>query len=298
MLCICSDRGQTQDGVMGKLLGSGHQPIVLQGRCAGRHPLHESRQVIAPIATRDWKARQFIGVAQLFELLLPSFFDGVPRNLFDKGGGGDDAIAVPEVVEDLARLAGRATDDNHVEIVEVVLVVKSEVVVADVASTENRHLGVGDHELVVHAAVEGFGARSRLGHPCRTLVCPRIEDPDFDLGVSAERRQARLALEKERVVDHDAHPNAAVGSLDHVLEQEESSEVVVPEIIEKVERSLRRIDQSQPPLEGLTVRVDGEVPGYVGAVSTGEVRNVPPEDGGGIGRQRDGFGRRRVVARQ
>src|SRR4051812_49042819 len=60
-----------------------------------------------------------------------------------------------------------------------------------------------------------------------------------------------IAVLIERVVDEEPHPDPAIGSLHHVIDDDPSGRVSVPHVVLHVEASLGKVSQRQANDEGL-----------------------------------------------
>ena len=71
---------------------------------------------------------------------------------------------VMKFVEHRVGLLRHMADRQHIEIVEVVIPVQAEVVIADVTAADNSRTSVGNQQLVVHAGVQTLHLRDHLTH--------------------------------------------------------------------------------------------------------------------------------------
>ena len=122
--------------------------------------------------------------------------------------------------------------------------------VSDVAAADDRRRVVGDHQLVVHAAVDP----AEVGDEVESGPAPvgqRVEQTDLDFGVGIEGGDGRIAGLVVGIVDEEPDPDPAVGRLDHVVEDDPAGGIAVPDVVLHVQASLGQVGQRQAGDEGL-----------------------------------------------
>lgn len=106
------------------------------------------------------------------------------------------------------------------------VLVEPEILVADVASTDDRGAVVQDQHLVVHALVESLHVGRRFTGTARQVPTgPGIEQAQLDLGVRVKQGDAvipqlhrgRVVQQRADVVDQQPYPDAAIGGVEQAL---------------------------------------------------------------------------------
>ena len=80
-----------------------------------------------------------------------------------------------------------------------------------------RHLAVSGERFVVHAAIDAPKVGDEIAEP-ESSIHERIEEPDLDVGVCAERSKRRIEAARVGIVQKHAYANAALGCLPHGVE--------------------------------------------------------------------------------
>lgn len=145
---------------------------------------------------------------------------------------------------------------------------ESEVLVGQVAPTDDRGPPVYDQRLVVHAVIgprELAEVEQLAQHHVVRAVAEGVVDPELDIGVLVDCMQHQVLVHGERVVEHqpDAHP--PVGSGHEVGQDLEAAGVRLPQEGFHVDRDPRAVDGTQAPVQGLLPAVQ-QVEPVVGLV--------------------------------
>ncbi|MNQ29430.1 hypothetical protein D3C85_427420 [compost metagenome] len=158
-----------------------------------------------------------------------------------QGADGDDGAAVPEAVEDVARLLHGGPHQQQVGILEIDLFGGIEVFIADIAPADEGDPAVDDPGLVVHAPVQADGAQGHFhgAHPDAVAVAARIEDAHIDQRMAVEREDGRVLAPCVDIVEQYAHAHAAVGRAQQFAHQQASRDVVMPDVVLQVETAAR-----------------------------------------------------------
>ena len=164
----------------------------------------------------------------------------------DRHGRG----AVPVPVEYPRQIADDRPDRQHIQIAKVGDRVHAVIDVADIAAADDRRRIVGNHQLVVHAAVDPAEVDNEV-ESGPAPVGERIEQTDLDIGVGIEGGDNRIAGLVVGIVDEEPHPDPAVGSLHHAIDDDPTGRIAVPDIVLHVQASLGQVSQSQTDDEGL-----------------------------------------------
>jgi hypothetical protein len=111
-----------------------------------------------------------------------------------QGTDGNDGAAVPETVEDVARLLHGRPHQQQVGILEVDLLGGIEVLVADIAPADDGDAAIDDPGLVVHAPVQADRAQGHFhgAPPDAVAVAAGIEDAHLDQRVAVEREDGGI----------------------------------------------------------------------------------------------------------
>ena len=164
----------------------------------------------------------------------------------DRHGRG----AVPELVEDPRQIANDRPNRQHVQIAIIGDRVHAVIDVADIAAADDRRRIVGNHQLVVHAAVDPAEVDNEVENG-PAPVGERVEQTDLDTGVSIEGGFDGIAGLVKGIVHEESHPDAAVGCLHHAVEDDPAGNIAVPGVVLHVEASLGQVGQRETDDEGL-----------------------------------------------
>ena len=198
------------------------------------------------------------------------------------------AGAVPVIVELPAHVGHDRAGQRDVQVREVRVRGGAEIFVADVPAADDRDAVVGDPRLVVHAMVQPARAQQPLAGPAEQAraTVEWIEQPHLDVGVQVGHGQALVLVARIEVVDQDANAHAALGGAQQLAGQQPPGEVLVPDVVLRVQRAFGRRRGRRAVGVGLGVVLDqADARGY----------RVRPElaDHGAI--ERRGGGRRHRV---
>ncbi len=164
----------------------------------------------------------------------------------DRHGRG----TVPKLVEYVRQIADDRPNRQHIQIAIIGDRVHAIIDVTDIAATDNCGRIVSDHQLVVHAAIDAAEIENEVENR-PAPVSERIEQTDLDIGVSIEAGFDGIAFLVVGIVDEEPHPDPAVGSPHHVVDDDPAGRIAVPDIVLHVEASLGQIGQRQADDEGL-----------------------------------------------
>ena len=112
-----------------------------------------------------------------------------------------------------------------------------EVLVADVASADDRDLAVDRERLVVHAPIEAREVGQEFERSQATQA-KRIEQPHFDVRMRGERTEESIETRGVIVVEQETDTNAAVGGPTHRCKEQHAGHVLAPDVVLDVERVL------------------------------------------------------------
>ena len=196
-----------------------------------------------------------VGVVGRGDLLAQAGQDGIEIGgaigALDDGRDRHGRGAVPVSVEYPRQIADDRPDRQHVQIAKIGDGVHAVVVVADIAAADDRRRIVGDHQLVVHAAVEPAEVDKEV-EPRPPPVAGRVEQSDLDIGMGVEGGFDRIAgLVVVGIVDEEPHPHPAIGRLHHPVDDDPAGRIAVPDVVLHVEASLGQVGQRQADDEGL-----------------------------------------------
>jgi hypothetical protein len=118
----------------------------------------------------------------------------------------------------------------------------AEVFVTDIAPAENGGFVVRDHRLVVHASIDA-GKFQERSERLEVAARDRIEQPDLEVRVRAEREQNLVIGVRAEVVEQDPHAYAAVGRFEQRSRQLAARQIVVPDVVLQVERAVSRLSE-------------------------------------------------------
>ena len=164
----------------------------------------------------------------------------------DRHGRG----AVPVPVEYPRQVADDGPDRQHVQIAKIGDGVHAVIDVADVAAADDRRRIVGDHQLVVHAAVDPAEVDKEV-ESGPAPVGERVEQADLDIGVGVEGGYDGIAGLVVGIVDEQPHPDPAIGRPHHAVDDDPAGRIAVPDVVLHVEASLGQVGQRQTDDEGL-----------------------------------------------
>ena len=164
----------------------------------------------------------------------------------DRHGRG----AVPVAVEYPRQIADDRPDRQHIQIAIVGDGVHAIIDVADIAAADDRRRIVGNHQLVVHAAVDPAEVDNEV-ESGPAPVGERVEQTDLDVGVGIEGGDDGVAGLVVGIVDEEPHPDPAIGRLHHAVDDDPAGRIAVPDVVLHVEASLGQVGQRQTDDEGL-----------------------------------------------
>ena len=169
-----------------------------------------------------------------------------------RGLAGDQLIdrraqgAVPVLIETVAELFSDRSDTQQVDVGEVELGLRVEVLVTQVAPADDGGAAVRQPQLVVHATVllrEIEQPAHGAGDTGTATQLQRIEQANLNLWVSGQCGNGLdLAIAGE-VVKQDAHPHATVSGLEQFADQQSGADAVLHDVVLQVEAALRVADQ-------------------------------------------------------
>ena len=279
-------------------------------RVVGDDPALRPHEIVAQLGALGRQLAEIlvdrVGVVGRGDLLAQAGQDGIEIGgaigALDDGRDRHRRGAVPVSLEDPRQIADDRSDRQHVQIAEIGDGVHAVVVVADIAAADDRRRIVGDHQLVVHAAVEPAEVDKEV-EPRPPPVAGRVEQSDFDIGMGVEGGFDRIAgLVVVGIVDEEPHPDPAIGRLHHPVDDDPAGRIAVPDVVLHVETALGQVGQRQTDDEGLArlaqeaeagearMRVDRRAeelaqPGRRGVLEHCHTRDriVGPGGGGGAG---------------
>ena len=188
--------------------------------------------------------------------LLPLVGAGLP---LDERCERHGCTAVPVIVETARQLAHHRPDGEQVEVREVGLGAAVEVLVAEIASADDRDRVVGHPQLVVHAAVKPLGIAQELEQASDSGLAAGhewIEQPRLDARNQGRRATYEIAICGMDIVEQDAHSYTAFGGRGYALQQQVGRAVVADAVVLQVERPFGGIGERGPRLQGLRAGVD------------------------------------------
>ena len=159
-------------------------------------------------------------------------------------------LAVPVLIELFGHLRHDRADRHHVEIGEGEIRVRVEILVADVAASDDRDLVVHGEGLAVHAVIH----RSHPGQKLEVLRMPAfegIEQPHLDGRMRIERGPDVVGLSAVHVVDQQAHPHAPVGRGQELPDQEPADGVLMKHVVLHVDAAFAQARQLGTSPEGI-----------------------------------------------
>ena len=209
-----------------------------------------------------------------------------------QGDDGDDGAAVPEAVEDVARLPHGGPHQQQVGILEIDLFGSIKIFIADIAPADEGHPAVDDPGLVVHAPVQTDGAQGHFhgAHPDAVAVAARIEDAHVDQRVAVEGEDGGVLAARVDIVEQHAHAHAAIGRAQQFAHQQASRYVVVPDVVLQVEAAARFARAQGAQGERFQIVVDQGRAAVAGALR--QLRRQHAVEQGGIDRHGQGRARR------
>ena len=128
------------------------------------------------------------------------------------------------------------------------MLVRAEVFVADVAPADDGSRIVGGQRLVVHAVVQAPEVGEVAQHAEGSLP-EWVVEPHLEVGVRSKCEKGRIEAGDSIVVQQETHPHAPRRGAPQRLEQEDTGNVVMPDVVLDVERALGRLDQKCPRSE-------------------------------------------------
>ena len=114
--------------------------------------------------------------------------------------------------------------------------------VADIATTYDRRRIVGNHQLVVHAAVDP----AEVGDEVYSGPAPigqRVEQTNLHIGVGIEGGNDRIVGLVVGIVDEEPNPNPTVGRLEHVIEYDPAGGIAIPDVVLHIQALLGQVRQ-------------------------------------------------------
>ena len=175
---------------------------------------------------------------------------GRAMGTIDDGRDRHSRGAVPVSVENPRQIADDRPGREHIQIAIVGDGVHAVIDVADIAAADDRRRIVGNHQLVVHAAVDPAEVENEV-ESGPAPVGERVEQTDLDIGVGIEGGDDRIAGLVVGIVDKQAHPDPAIGRLHHAVDDDPASRIAVPDVVLHVEAALGQVGQRQTDNEGL-----------------------------------------------
>src|SRR5450755_862087 len=124
-----------------------------------------------------------------------------------------------------------------------------EVLIADIASSDERYCVVGDYQFVVHSIVEPRGVEEKL-HASEerrmATIRERIENTDFDGMMSVERKDLFVARNSGPIVHQNAYAHAAIGRAQQRLGQQPARFIAAKNEILKIQGTFGSVDHLRP----------------------------------------------------
>ncbi len=131
------------------------------------------------------------------------------------------------MIEHAGGLPHHRSSRDDIQVAEVDLLMDLEIVVADVATTNDHDRVVHDKELVVHAVVNAIEVGDEVQRMPRTMG-EGIEETDFDVRVRIQGSHDCVTPLKVQIIHQDAYPYAAIGGPDQALGQDSAGGVRFP----------------------------------------------------------------------
>ena len=131
------------------------------------------------------------------------------------------------MIEHAGGLPHHRSARDDIQVAEVDLLMDLEIVVADVAATDDRDRVVHDEELVVHAVIDAIEVGDEVQQMPRTMG-EGIEETDFDVRVRIQGGDDCVTALKVQIIHQDAYPYAAIGGPDQALGQDSAGGVRFP----------------------------------------------------------------------
>ena len=154
----------------------------------------------------------------------------------------------------------RSARDN-VHVAEVELLIDFEIVVADVATADDRDRVVHHEELVVHAVVDAIEVGDEVQQMRRTMG-EGIEETDFDVRVRIHGGDDRVAAVEVQIIHEDPYTYAAIGGPEQTLGQDPAGGVRVPDEVLQIQGLFRQLGHRNPR---------GKCPAAIGQDSKGRL---------------------------
>ncbi|MCY1444585.1 hypothetical protein D9M71_610650 [compost metagenome] len=134
----------------------------------------------------------------------------------------------------MAQLLGDGADTEYVDIGEIQVRLGIEILVPQIAPTNDGHAVIGQPQLVVHAPVllrqveqAAHGAR----HAGAAPQVQRVEYANLDLGMCCEGGDGDVLAVAGGVVEENAYTHAAVSSLEHFFHQQSRTDAVMHDVV-------------------------------------------------------------------
>ena len=145
-------------------------------------------------------------------------------------------FTVPVVVEDAVGLLHGGAGNQQIQVLEIHIGACAEVLLADVAATDDRDSAVGNPTLVVHAVVHAESALHQFQRARdAAAVAERVVEADFNVRVPVQRHHQRVLVLGVHVVKQDAHAHTALGGVVQRLGHQVADQVVVPDVVLQVQ---------------------------------------------------------------
>ena len=163
----------------------------------------------------------------------------------EKALDGHAELVVPVFIETSRQLFGHRAGTEQVDVGEVHRLVRLEVLVAKVASADDRQAAVDQHQLVVHAPVLQRQVQQPSQGASDSVAAAdmqRIEYSNLDVGVRRERRDPVVMSVAGGVVQQQAHAYAAIGGLQQFVDQRPRGQAVMDDVVLHVQAELGRAD--------------------------------------------------------
>ncbi len=239
--------------------------VVNQVARAGVQQRFEFREFPSPVFRLDRERGQLFRVPVLLLQFRPGSGCALRVRLRGELLRRRNPLAVPEIIEHAVRFPGDFADREHIEIMEVVVPVQAEVVIADVASADDRGTAVGNQQLVVHAGIQPLHLRDHLAAPRdQAAFFPGIEETHLDVRVPLEIGMELLLPGRHEVVHDQSNADAAMRGKDGALQDQAPGRVRIPEVGHDIERRDRGVDQRQPPCKRVVAEVEQVKTGVLG----------------------------------
>ncbi len=146
--------------------------------------------------------------------------------------------AVPVLIEAVTQLLGHRPHTEHVDVGEIQIGLRVEILVAQIASADDGHGAIGQPQLVMHASmllgqIEQPAQITGGAHAAAQIE--RIEQADLNVRVRSECGDDFIQPVAGGVVQQNAHANAAIGGFEQFVNQCPRAQAVVNDVVLQVQ---------------------------------------------------------------